>query len=67
MCCPGCFSMYKLNAVREIVDEYSRPVEKMEDIFTKDNGKKKCLLFLVHICIIQYFRILHVLPLYIFP
>lgn len=45
MCCPGCFSMYKLNAVREIVDEYSRPVEKMEDIFTKDNGKKNVYFF----------------------
>lgn len=38
MCCPGCFSMYKLNAVRDVVDEYSGPVENMEDVFTKDNG-----------------------------
>lgn len=37
--------MYKLNAVRGIVDEYSRPVEKMEDIFTKDNGKKIVYFF----------------------
>ena len=39
MCCPGCFSMYKLDAVRDVVDEYSGPVINMEDVFTKDNGK----------------------------
>ncbi|XP_063420412.1 uncharacterized protein LOC134705620 [Mytilus trossulus] len=47
MCCPGCFSMYKLNAVREIVDEYSRPVENMEDIFTKDNGEDRWMCTLL--------------------
>ena len=39
MCCPGCFSMYKLDAVRDVGDEYSGPVINMEDVFTKDNGK----------------------------
>ncbi|CAC5388353.1 CHS1 [Mytilus coruscus] len=38
MCCPGCFSMYKLEAVKEVVAEYSAPVEDIEDVFTKDNG-----------------------------
>jgi len=31
--------MYKLDAVRDVVDEYSGPVINMEDVFTKDNGK----------------------------
>ncbi|CAC5389812.1 CHS1 [Mytilus coruscus] len=47
MCCPGCFSMYKLNAVREVVDEYSGPVENMEDIFTKDNGEDRWMCTLL--------------------
>ncbi|CAC5389821.1 CHS1 [Mytilus coruscus] len=47
MCCPGCFSMYKLNAVREVVDEYSGPVEKMEDVFTKDSGEDRWMCTLL--------------------
>jgi hypothetical protein len=31
--------MYKLDAVRDVGDEYSGPVINMEDVFTKDNGK----------------------------
>ena len=38
MCCPGCFSLYKLDALRDIVDDYSGPVKNMEDVFTKDTG-----------------------------
>ncbi|XP_063421659.1 uncharacterized protein LOC134706559 [Mytilus trossulus] len=47
MCCPGCFSMYKLNAVRDVVDEYSGPVENMEDVFTKDNGEDRWMCTLL--------------------
>ena len=39
MCCPGCFSLYRFDAVRDVLETYSEPTNSMEDIFTKDNGK----------------------------
>ncbi|CAC5388361.1 CHS1 [Mytilus coruscus] len=47
MCCPGCFSMYKLEAVRDVVAGYSAPVGNMEDVFTKDNGEDRWMCTLM--------------------
>ncbi|XP_052065199.1 chitin synthase chs-2-like isoform X2 [Mytilus californianus] len=47
MCCPGCFSMYKLEAVKEVVAEYSVPVANIEDVFTKDNGEDRWMCTLM--------------------
>ncbi|XP_063399499.1 chitin synthase chs-2-like [Mytilus trossulus] len=47
MCCPGCFSMFKLEAIRDVVAEYSVPVGNMEDVFTKDNGEDRWMCTLM--------------------
>ena len=38
MCCPGCFSMFRFQALRDVFDTFSEPTNKVEDVFTKDNG-----------------------------
>lgn len=38
MCCPGCFSLYRVNALKEVVTDYGRPTENASDVFTKDTG-----------------------------
>lgn len=38
MCCPGCFSLYRFEAIDDVIDTFSMPTESMSDVFTKDNG-----------------------------
>ncbi|KAK3102653.1 hypothetical protein FSP39_012917 [Pinctada imbricata] len=47
MCCPGCFSLYRFDAIRDVIDTYSEPTTTMEDIFTKDNGEDRWMCTLM--------------------
>ena len=38
MCCPGCFSLYRASAVRDIMENYAGPTESAFDVFIKDTG-----------------------------
>ena len=39
MCCPGCFSLYRFEAIDDVLETFSEPTKSMSDVFTKDNGK----------------------------
>ncbi len=39
MCCPGCFSLYRAAAVRDVMANYAGPTTKPFDVFVKDTGK----------------------------
>ena len=38
MCCPGCFSLYRAEAVRDVLTNYASPTDKPFDVFIKDAG-----------------------------
>lgn len=38
MCCPGCFSLYRFEALNDCIETYCMPTSSMSDVFTKDNG-----------------------------
>eukprot|EP00106_Octopus_bimaculoides_P022290 XP_014789732.1 PREDICTED: uncharacterized protein LOC106883289 [Octopus bimaculoides] len=38
MCCPGCFSLYRITALYHLLDEYSEPSTESMDVFVKDTG-----------------------------
>lgn len=38
MCCPGCFSLYRVAALRDIRESYSEPCRQATDVFIKDTG-----------------------------
>ena len=39
MCCPGCFSLYRASAVRDVMANYAGPTQSPFDVFIKDTGK----------------------------
>ncbi|XP_021377869.1 uncharacterized protein LOC110465974 isoform X2 [Mizuhopecten yessoensis] len=41
LCAPGCFSVYRVSAVRDIVSTYSSNVEKAFEFLTKDMGEDR--------------------------
>lgn len=38
MCCPGCFSLYRFEALHDCIDTYSMPTSSALEVLTKDNG-----------------------------
>lgn len=38
MCCPGCFSLYRFEALHDCIDTYSMPTSSASEVLTKDNG-----------------------------
>ena len=38
MCCPGCFSLYRAEAVRDVLMNYASPTDRPFDVFIKDAG-----------------------------
>ena len=40
MCCPGCFSLYRAEAIDHVVSLYSEPTTRAGDVFTKDTGER---------------------------
>ena len=47
LCCPGCFSMFRVDALRQVVLEYSTHVDKAFDFLTKDMGEDRWLCTLL--------------------
>lgn len=50
LCCPGCFSMFRVDALREVVLEYSTHVSHAFEFLTKDMGEDRwlCTLLVTH-------------------
>lgn len=38
MCCPGCFSLYRFEALHDCIDTFSMPALSVSEVLTKDNG-----------------------------
>lgn len=47
LCCPGCFSMYRIDALREVVTEYSSEVHRPFEFLIKDMGEDRWLCTLL--------------------
>ena len=39
LCCPGCFSVYRAKALKDVLSEYSTTADHAVDFLTKDMGK----------------------------
>ena len=39
LCCPGCFSLYRCQAVRDVLSIYATGVDHAFDFLTKDMGE----------------------------
>ena len=39
LCCPGCFSVYRAKAIRDVLALYSSTADHAVDFLTKDMGK----------------------------
>ena len=47
LCCPGCFSVFRVEALGEVLDTYSSSVESGFDFLTKDMGEDRWLCTLL--------------------
>ncbi|KAK7109660.1 hypothetical protein V1264_013661 [Littorina saxatilis] len=47
MCCPGCFSLYRAEAIDQVVKHYSEPTTRAGDVFTKDTGEDRWMCTLM--------------------
>jgi cellulose synthase/poly-beta-1,6-N-acetylglucosamine synthase-like glycosyltransferase len=47
LCCPGCFSLYRVDALRDVLLEYSTSVTEANDFLTKDMGEDRWLCTLL--------------------
>ncbi|KAK7496323.1 hypothetical protein BaRGS_00012488, partial [Batillaria attramentaria] len=47
MCCPGCFSLYRAEAIDDVVQTYSEPTTRAGDVFTKDTGEDRWMCTLM--------------------
>ena len=47
LCCPGCFSVFRVSALEQVLDTYSSNVENGFDFLTKDMGEDRWLCTLL--------------------
>lgn len=47
MCCPGCFSVFRARALRDVLPKYATKVDKAKDFLTKDMGEDRWLCTLM--------------------
>ena len=47
LCCPGCFSVYRAEALRHVVPTYASSVTKASEFLTKDMGEDRWLCTLL--------------------
>ena len=47
MCCPGCFSVFRARALRDVLPTYATKVDKAMDFLTKDMGEDRWLCTLM--------------------
>ena len=56
LCCPGCFSVFRVSALDKVLDTYSSNVESGFDFLTKDMGEDRwlCTLLIQKGCRLEY-------------
>ena len=47
MCCPGCFSVFRGRALRDVLPQYATKADKANDFLTKDMGEDRWLCTLM--------------------
>jgi chitin synthase len=47
MCCPGCFSLFRVRALREVLPTYATKASKAKEFLTKDMGEDRWLCTLM--------------------
>ncbi|KAK0055220.1 chitin synthase chs-2-like isoform X2 [Biomphalaria pfeifferi] len=48
-CCPGCFSLYRANAIKDVMDKYSSPTKTPFTVYVKDTGEDRWMATLMMI------------------
>ncbi|GFS00558.1 chitin synthase [Elysia marginata] len=48
-CCPGCFSLYRASAIRDVMDKYSTPTRSPWTVYVKDTGEDRWMATLMMI------------------
>ena len=56
LCCPGCFSVFRVSAIEQVLSTYSSSVENGFDFLTKDMGEDRwlCTLLIQSGCRLEY-------------
>ncbi|XP_076465667.1 uncharacterized protein LOC143297281 [Babylonia areolata] len=49
MCCPGCFSLYRARALRQVMDTYATPTTSPFSVYVKDTGEDRWMATLMMI------------------
>ncbi|KAK7496348.1 hypothetical protein BaRGS_00012513 [Batillaria attramentaria] len=49
MCCPGCFSLYRASAIRQVMDKYATPTRTPFTVYVKDTGEDRWMATLMMI------------------
>ncbi|XP_048755154.2 uncharacterized protein LOC125666075 [Ostrea edulis] len=47
MCCPGCFSLFRLEAINDVIEKFAEPTQSIMDVFTKDSGEDRWMCTLM--------------------
>ena len=47
LCCPGCFSVFRCSALKDVIEEYSSGVTSASEFLTKDMGEDRWLCTLL--------------------
>ena len=47
LCCPGCFSVYRVGALRDVLPTYATKVDQASEFLTKDMGEDRWLCTLL--------------------
>lgn len=47
LCCPGCFSVYRVVALKEVLGKYASEVKEATDFLCKDMGEDRWLCTLL--------------------
>ncbi|CAG5134390.1 unnamed protein product, partial [Candidula unifasciata] len=48
-CCPGCFSLYRASAIRDVMNKYSSPTKTPFTVYVKDTGEDRWMATLMMI------------------
>ena len=61
LCAPGCFSVYRCSALRDILPTYASDVEKAFEFLIKDMGEDRwlCTLMVKGTCYVVIFLVLN--------
>ena len=59
LCSPGCFSVYRAAAIRDVLPIYSTKVDNSHDFLTKDMGKSMSIYNFKVVMYMREFHFLH--------